>query len=140
MKSVLIAAAAFIAAAPLSAAAPAQQSARSSGGSGGLLGRASGLLGGGLGGIGQTTAGNAAGLLGYCVKNKLLGGSNATGAGSVLGRLTGRDDVTESPGYQAGQQGRVQTGNGRSFSLAGVREQVKAQACDLVLNRARSFL
>ncbi|GAA0668236.1 hypothetical protein FHT00_000272 [Sphingomonas insulae] len=131
--------------APLPAPAPATSQA------GGLLGRAGGLLGGGLPQVGSIGAGNAAGLLGYCVKNKLLGvvdsagGATATngtnsGAAGILGRLTGKPGVATSPGYAAGQSGRVLGGGGQSLSLDSLRGQVKSQVCNVVLKRAQSFL
>lgn len=106
---------------------------------GGLLGGMSGLLGGGLPNIASTGAGNAAGLLGYCIKNNVLGANQASGAGSLLNRLTARRGVQSSNGYLAGQQGEVQTG-GRSFSLSGVKDQVRGQICSLVLRRAQSLV
>lgn len=109
----------------------------------GLLGQAGGLLGGGgLPQIGSIDAGNAAGLLGYCLKNRLLG-SGATGAGgaaSVLGRLTGQRGVQRTPGYAAGQAGQLETPNGDALSLDGLRGQLKTQLCNLVLKRAKAFL
>ncbi|MCP3734802.1 DUF2501 domain-containing protein [Sphingomonas sp. RP10(2022)] len=108
-----------------------------------LLGQVGGLLGGGgaLPQVGTIGAGNAAGLLGYCVRNKLLGATGGqTGAAGVLGRLTGQKDVRTLPGYQAGQAGQVQAANGQTLSLDGLRGQVKNQVCNLVLNRARAFL
>lgn len=109
--------------------------------SGGLLGQAGGLLGGGLPQVGTIGAGNAAGLLGYCVKNRLLGsGGGASGAAGVLGRLTGQKDVQSQPGYAAGQAGQVQAPGGQALSLDGLRGQVKNQVCNLVLNRAKAFL
>ncbi len=108
---------------------------------GGLLGQAGSLLGGGLPQIGSIGAGNAAGLLSYCVKNRLLAATgNGTGAAGVLGRLTGKKDVRTLPGYEAGQAGQVQTPAGSSLSLDTLRGQVKGQVCNLVLNRARTFL
>ncbi len=110
-------------------------------GVGGLLGQAGGLLGGGVPAVGSIGAGNAAGLLGYCVKNKLLGATGgASGASGVLGRLTGQKDVKTSPGYIAGQAGQVQAPDGQTLSLGSLRGQVKNQLCNLVLSRARSFL
>ena len=115
--------------------------------SGGLAG----LLGGGIPNVAGIGAGNAAGLLGYCIQNNLLGGltgqaaGGATtaadgGASSILQRLTGRQGVTTSPGYQAGQSGQVVAPGGQTLSLDGLRGQVKNRVCGLVLNRARSFL
>lgn len=120
----------------LATGASAQQSnpPATGGGAGGLLG---GILGGGLPNVASTSAGNAAGLLGYCIENNVLGGAGAT---SVLERLAGRRGVANSPGYEAGQQGQVQTGNGRALSLDNVKGQVKTQVCNLVLRRAQSFL
>ncbi|WBO22093.1 DUF2501 domain-containing protein [Sphingomonas abietis] len=106
---------------------------------GGSLGGLSGLGGGaGLlsGGVSSIGAGNAAGLLGYCVKRKLLGGGDAA---SVLGRLTGQKGVTGSKGYAAGQDGQIVTQNG-AFSLDGVKDKVKGKVCNMVLDHAQSFL
>ncbi|KQN29215.1 MULTISPECIES: DUF2501 domain-containing protein [unclassified Sphingomonas] len=137
------------------AAAP-QTEQTTQGGFGGL-GGLGGLLGGGLPNVGSVGAGNAAGLLGYCLKNKLLGqggmlggltgsqtGTQATpqasGAQSILQRLTGRRDVQTSPGYAAGQAGQVQAGNGQTLSLGNLGGQVKTQLCNVVLKRAKAFL
>ncbi len=124
----------------------------SAGGFGGL----GGLLGGGIPNIASVGAGNAAGLLGYCLKNNLLGAAGAvpgapmrgtatppargTGAQAILERLTGRQGVAASPGFAAGQAGRVQTGGGQALSLDSLRGQVKSQVCNVVLKRAQSFL
>ena len=132
--------------------APSAPAARS-GGFGGL-GGLGGLLGGGLPNVGSVGAGNAAGLLGYCLKNNLLGqgGSlggltggrtsapQATGAQSILQRLTGRKDIQTSPGYAAGQAGEVQAGNGQTLALGDLGGQVKTQLCNVVLKRAKAFL
>jgi hypothetical protein len=123
MRLVLLAAAVCLAGAP----AVAQTR------SGGL----GGLLGGALPQVGSIGAGNAAGLLGYCVKNRLLGGDQATG---VLGKLTGNPQVTQSPGFQLGQNGQVQQPGGGVLPLDGLKGQLKARVCDLVLKRAGSFL
>ena len=94
------------------------------------------MLGGGLPNVASTGAGNAAGVLGYCVKNNVLSGANAA---SVLGSLTGKTGVATSPAYAAGQSGTLQTGNS-TLSLATMKGQVKTKVCDLVLKRAKSFL
>ncbi len=149
---------AFIAAAGLAAAAPAQTTPTRAGG-------LAGVLGGVLPRVGSIGAGNAAGLLGYCLKNNLLGATGATGAAgtggaapapgaaatptpaasatgarAILERLLSRPGVQQSPGYKAGEAGQVQTGNGRALGLGGVQGQLRSQMCKLVLNRAKSFL
>jgi len=141
----------LVAAAGLAASASAQTS-TPSGGLGGL----GGLLGGAVPNVASVGAGNAAGLLGYCLKNNLLGAAQAatgttgtagkapaapaTGAQSILERLTGRQGVATSPGFAAGQAGQVQTGAGQALSLDNLRGQVRTRVCGAVLNRAKSFL
>lgn len=101
------------------------------------------LMGGALPGIGSAGVGNAAGLLGYCIKNKLTGGAAAQ---SVLGKLTGQPEVKQSPGYSQGLLGNVLGGSDAAstqqpaFSLNSLKGQVKTKACDMVLKRAGSFL
>ena len=131
----------------------APQTERAAQGGFGGLGSLGGLLGGGLPNVGSVGAGNAAGLLGYCLKNRLLGqggmlggltggqtGTQASGAQSILQQLTGRKDVQTSPGYAAGQAGQVQAGNGQTLSLGNLGGQVKTQLCNVVLKRAKAFL
>lgn len=113
-------------------AAPAQLSLPSLGGGqsgGGLLG----LL---LPNVASVGAGNAAGVLGYCVKNKFLG---ARGASSVIGQLTGKAGTTAEPGYAAGKQGLLQM-EGGSLPLGDLKAQATTRVCDLVLKHARSLL
>jgi hypothetical protein len=101
-----------------------------------LAGGAGGLLGGVLPNIGSATAGNAAGVLSYCMKNKLL---RATNANSVLGQLTGKPGVKESKGFSLGRTGTLQMEDS-TLPLAGLKSKVKAKVCDLVLNHATSLL
>ena len=103
--------------------------AQTGGGLGGLLGNA-------LPSVGKVRAGNAAGVIGYCVKNNYLTGANAT---SVLGKLTGQQGVATSPGYAAGQNGTLQAG-GQTFSLASIKGQLRTRLCDAVLKRGTSLL
>ena len=158
MKTAIALAAALSLTTGAAAQTPAAQTAapqteRATQGGFGGLGSLGGLLGGGLPNIGSVGAGNAAGLLGYCLKNRLLGqggmlggqtGTQATpqasGAQSILQHLTGRRDVQTSPGYAAGQAGQVQAGNGQTLSLGNLGGQVKTQLCNVVLKRAKAFL
>ncbi|WP_253716852.1 DUF2501 domain-containing protein [Sphingomonas sp. AP4-R1] len=96
----------------------------------------SGLLGGMLPNVASTSAGNAAGLLSFCVKNKLLGGQDAS---SVIGSLTGQPGVTTSKDFAQGQAGVVQTGNGSGLSLANLKGQMKTKLCDMVLQHGKSL-
>ena len=91
----------------------------------------------GIPNVSSISPGNAAGVLGYCVKNKVLSGSGAT---STLGNLMKKPGVTSSSGYSAGQAGNIITGKGQKFSLNGVPSQLKSQACNAVLKQAPKFL
>ncbi len=101
-----------------------------------LGGGLGGLLGGAMPNIASVGAGNAAGVLSYCVKNKLV---NATSASSILGKLTGKPGVTESSGFKLGQQGTIKTDNS-ALSLSALKSKAKTKACDLVLNHAGSLI
>ena len=111
---------------------PAQAQLPSLGGLGGL---------GGLSGISSMGMGNAAGVLGYCLQNNLLGGATGGGATSVLSGLTKKPGVAGSSGFTAGQAGNILGGNGgTALSLANVNNSLKSQACNMVLKQAQTFL
>ncbi|MGE4323506.1 MAG: DUF2501 domain-containing protein [Sphingobium sp.] len=100
----------------------------------GLLGS---ILGGALPDIGAVGASNAAGVLSYCVKNRLL--RSTRGAAGVLGRLTGQEDVRESDAFRLGESGILQS-NGTRLPLDSLKGKVKNGLCDLVLKHSRTFL
>lgn len=100
-----------------------------------LPGGAAGVVG--LPDVSSVGGANAAGVLGYCVKNKLLGGADAS---SVLGGLTAKPDVKSSPDFTAGQAGNLLTGDGSTFSLNSVPKQMKSKVCDMVLKQGKSLL
>lgn len=110
-----------------SSAAPAQLSG---------LGNGAGILGGVLPNIGSAGVGNVTGLLSYCLKRKLLGQANAK---SVLGKLTGREDVTESDEYSDGEKGILRADD-TSLSIDSLKGKVKGKVCNVVLDRAQTFL
>ena len=100
-------------------------------------------------------ASNAAGVLSYCVKNKLV---SQTSASSVLAKLTGQTGVTTSPAFALGQTGVLQTGATpvptatpttttptttavpTTFSIASLKGQLRNKACDAVLKHGTSLL
>jgi hypothetical protein len=97
-----------------------------------------GLPGGaGLPDVSKMGVPNVAGVLGYCVKNRLLSG---TGATSVLDGLKGKSGVTASPDYSAGEAGNIITGSGSPVSLGAMPAQLKTQACNAVLRHGSSLL
>ncbi len=95
---------------------------------------------GGMGGlapdVSSVGAGNAAGVIGYCVKNKYLGEGSM--AGSVMSRLKGQG-ATQNPGYAAGQGGMLQMGGGSTFSMDSLKGKIKTKVCDMVLTHAQSL-
>src|SRR5262249_18292120 len=64
--------------------------------------------------VSSMTAGNAAGVLQYCVKNNLVSTSSA---GAVLDGLGKKPDLTKSVDYAEGQSGNILTGSGKSTSI-----------------------
>lgn len=113
-------------------------SATASGGSGG--GALAGLGGLGLPAIGSGTASNAAGVLGYCIKNNYLAGGAQGVKDSLMGKLGLGSKPQQDEGYRAGLGGVLTGSDGASFSLKNVSTKVKRKACDYVLDNAQSLL
>lgn len=130
------------------------QAAESMGGSGstssqstsalGALGGAAGLGSAlGLPGISGDTAGNAAGVLQYCIQNKYLGG---TAASNVKGKLLDkvglgtRQEQQQDSSYQKGLAGILSGSDGSSFNVSKLKSDLKDKACSYVLDNASSLL
>ena len=110
-----------------------------SGQSGGALGG----LTGGVPSVTQASPGNIAGVLQYCVRNNYLSGGTATSVkDSLVGKMSGSGQATHDPGFQSGNKGLLQTGDGQSFGLggSGIKQQVTHKVCDEVLQHAKSLL
>ena len=106
----------------------------------GAAGGAGGSVGGGIPSVGQAGAGNTAGVLEYCIKNKYLGSGGASSVkDSLLGKVTGQSNDS---GYRAGSSGMLQTGNGQNYSLGGdgIKAQITQTVCDQALQHAKSLL
>ncbi|GEL64060.1 DUF2501 domain-containing protein [Kozakia baliensis] len=103
-------------------------------------GGAAGLLGGGLPSLSSSSVGNVTGLLSYCAQNNYLQGDSALSATSAVNQLTKKPGVTDSPTYAAGTQGQLQTGNDNMFSLSSLKSGLKTRVCNMVLDKAKSFL
>jgi hypothetical protein len=100
-----------------------------------------------LGSLASGSAGNAAGILQYCVTNNFLGGADLTNAGSMkdklVGKLGGQDKADADPGFAAGMQGNVVGGDGKSTSIAdmgSLESKLTQSACKAVLDHASSLL
>ncbi|MDR0204403.1 MAG: DUF2501 domain-containing protein [Delftia acidovorans] len=122
--------------------------AASSEGAGSGLG---GMLGAGAGGAGalsalglspSATAGNAAGVITYCMKNNYL---NADKAAQVKDQLLGKlgmqkQEEPKDTGFQNGLGGLVTGSNGKSFSIDKLKGDLREKACDFVLDNAKSLI
>lgn len=101
------------------------------------------LLGSSLPTIGGDTAGNAAGVLEYCIKRKYLSGDAVA---SVKDKLLAKYGLAESTqteqdsGYQSGLKGLLQGQGGQSFNLDAVSGKLKDKACDYVLDNAGKLI
>jgi hypothetical protein len=98
---------------------------------------------GGLPAIGGDTAGNAAGVLEYCVKRKYLSGGAVASVKDKLMSKYGLGDqakAEQDSGYRSGMQGILQGSDGKSFNLDSVSGKLKDKACDYVLENAGSLV
>ena len=126
------------------------KAAASSEGAGSGLG---GMLGAGAGGAGalsalglspSATAGNAAGVISYCMKNNYLNANKAQQVkDQLLGKLglgTQKQEAPKDQGYLNGLGGMITGSNGQSFSMDKLKGDLKEKACDFVLDNAKSLL
>lgn len=108
-------------------------------GGGGALGG----LGGGIPSVDQASPSNTADVLQYCVRNNYVNGGAASSVkNSILSKVAGSGQNTDQSGFNAGNNGMLQTGNGQGYSLGGggVKAQVTHKVCDMVLQHAKSML
>ncbi|WP_428536252.1 DUF2501 domain-containing protein [Rhodopila sp.] len=113
------------------------------GGSGQDSGGAGGIGGGAMPSVGQVSPSNTAGVLQYCVKNNYVSGGNAASVkDSLMSKVTGSGSPTSDSGYQAGNKGVLDTGNGQNYSLGGggIKGQITQKVCDQILQHAKSLL
>ena len=81
---------------------------------------------------------NAAGVLSYCAKNKLI---DQVQGNSVYSALSKKPDVAQdSPSYTSGAAGNILGSDGKTFSLDKAPKQVRQKACDMVLKQSKSLL
>ena len=88
------------------------------------------------------SAGNAAGVIEYCMKNNFLGGDAGGIKDQLMGKVSG-DDEKQKTDYSDGAKGLLKTGEGKSVDigqLGSMKESVTKKACKSVLDHAKSFL
>ena len=107
-----------------------------------------GMMGGGS--LTSGTAGNAAGILQYCMTNNYLGGDS--GAAGVKEQLLGslgsksRTAATQDKGYLDGAKGLLKSDSGKTLDIsdAGGGGDMKAQltrkVCDAVLKQGKKMI
>jgi len=101
------------------------------------------------------SAGNAAGVIEYCMKNNFLGGDASSVKDQLVGKLGGEEKVKQDPGYLDGAKGMLTGGDGKSTDLASLaggggggagnplgdmKGKVTEKACSAVLDHAKSLL
>ncbi|WP_313066449.1 DUF2501 domain-containing protein [Achromobacter animicus] len=91
------------------------------------------------------SAGNAAGVLEFCMKNNYLAGGDAQALkDKLMGKIGGgsTQKAKSDSGYLAGLQGLLNGNDGKSVDLSGggLKEELTRKACDQVLKHAKSFL
>ena len=67
---------------------------------------------------------------------------NATSVkNSLMSKVTGSGSSTDNSGLQAGNNGMLNTGSGRSCSLGGggIKAQITQKICDEIFQRAKSL-
>ena len=98
-----------------------------------------------LSSLSPATAGNAAGVLEFCMKNNYLAGGDAQAMkDKLMGKVSGgsTQQAKSDSGYLAGVQGMLNGSDGKSVDLSGggLKEELTKKACDQVLKHAKSFL
>ena len=108
------------------------------------LGAMKSLAGGNLGSLASGSAGNAAGILQYCIQNNYLSGD---AAGSVKDRLIskvgGTDAASQDSGYADGLKGMLTGSDGKSVDITkmgSLESNLTQKACQAVLSNASSLL
>ncbi|WP_038201097.1 DUF2501 domain-containing protein [Xenophilus azovorans] len=89
--------------------------------------------------MGNSTLGNAAGVIQYCVKNNYLSAASANSVKDrLLGMVTGQKP--QQTGFANGAKGLLQGENGKSLNMKNLSSKLKEKACDYVLKNATSLL
>jgi hypothetical protein len=88
------------------------------------------------------TAGNAAGIVEYCMKNNFLGGDAAGIKDQLMGKVNAGGE-SDKADYAAGAKVLLKTGDGGNVDLGKIgsmKQSVTKKACASVLDHAKSLL
>lgn len=111
------------------------------------LGALKGVTGGGdMSSMAAGSAGNAAGIIEFCVKNNYLSGDAASSMkDKLMGKMGGatEESAQDKTDFSSGAAGMLKTGDGKSVDLAqmgSLKKSVTKKACASVLEHAKSLL
>jgi len=103
--------------------------------------------------LASASAGNAAGVIEYCMKNNFLGGDASGVKDQLIGKLGGEEKAKADPGYEEGVKGMLAGGDGKATDLSSLgggdaaggalgdmKGKLTKQACSAVLDNAKSLL
>ena len=111
------------------------------GSAGAQLGDLKGLAGGAdVSSLASGSAGNAAGVVEYCVKNNYLDGGASGIKDKLMGKMGGDSDKSD---YDDGANGLVKTSDGKSVDIGqfgSMKKSITKKACASVLDHAKSLL
>jgi uncharacterized protein DUF2501 len=88
------------------------------------------------------SAGNAAGVVEYCMKKNFLGSDAGGVKDQLMSKVSGGGEKDKAD-YADGAKGLLKTGDGKSVDIAkigGMNESVTKKACASVLHHAKSLL
>jgi hypothetical protein len=107
------------------------------------MGSLKGLAGGmDVSKLASGSAGNAAGVVEYCMKNNFLGSDAGGVKDQLMSKVTGGGEK-EKTDYADGAKGLLKTGDGKSVDIGKIgemKQSVTKKACSSVLDHAKSLL
>ena len=97
-----------------------------------------------LSSLASGSAGNAAGILQFCISNNYLTG-NAAGSmkDRLISKIGGADAAQQDTGYASGTEGNLIGSDGNSLDITkmgSLESNLTQQACSAVLDHASSLL
>jgi hypothetical protein len=116
---------------------------------------AGGMSGMDVSSLASGSAGNAAGVIEYCMKNNFLGGDASGVKDQLIGKLGGEEKAKADPGYEEGVKGMLAGTDGKATDLSSLggggggaaggalgdmKGKLTKQACSAVLDNAKSLL
>ena len=97
-----------------------------------------------LSALASGSAGNAAGILQFCLGGNYLTGSTATSMrDQLISKIGGADSAQQDTGYTSGTQGNLIGSNGQTVDITkmgSLESNLTQQACSAVLDHASSLL